>query len=290
MEERGAITPQKSLQLGHDHGKAVSSVYGPVFSWRYGESLGADLLLHQSTCSFHCVYCQLGEIRLETLKRDIYVPTRQFMRDLRASDWQRADVITFAGSGEPTLAANLGEAIREAKAETAKEVVVLTNASMLSDPEVRDELIAADHVSCKLDGPTEELFARINRPLGELSLDSLVAGIRLLREEFDGCLSVQTMVLPNNDHEAARFVELLQRIGPDEVHLNLPSRPRPQEWSVEARGAHRAFAGERAFKLVSRDEVQRLAADIHVKTRIRVLTPPQTTVTEVPPPHSTIRG
>jgi wyosine [tRNA(Phe)-imidazoG37] synthetase (radical SAM superfamily) len=290
MEERGAITPRHFLGLEAGHEKTVSSVYGPVFSWRHGESLGADLLLHQSTCSFHCVYCQLGEIRLETRNRNVYVPTRQFMRDLRASDWQRADVITFAGSGEPTLAANLGEAIREAKAETSKQVVVLTNASMLAVEEVRDDLLAADHISCKLDAPTEELFGRINRPLGGLSLEDLVAGICLLRDEFDGCLSVQTMVLPNNEHEATKFVELLERIAPDEVHLNLPSRPRPQEWHVEARGAHRTFAGERAFRMVSRDEVLKLAGDIHVRTRIRVLTPPQTTETAVPPPHSTVRS
>ncbi|MGK7944070.1 MAG: radical SAM protein, partial [Microcystaceae cyanobacterium] len=37
------------------------TVYGPVTSWRYGRSLGIDPIGSLSTCSFNCVYCQLGE-------------------------------------------------------------------------------------------------------------------------------------------------------------------------------------------------------------------------------------
>ena len=90
----------------------TSTVYGPVNSWRVGRSLGVDVLCVNSVCSFRCVYCQLGRINVHTAERRVYVPTERVLEDLRASDWRGADVITLSGSGEPTLAANLGEVVR----------------------------------------------------------------------------------------------------------------------------------------------------------------------------------
>ncbi|MEK6624776.1 MAG: radical SAM protein, partial [Bdellovibrionota bacterium] len=36
----------------------TQTVYGPVKSWRFGQSLGIDPIFHVSTCSFNCIYCQ----------------------------------------------------------------------------------------------------------------------------------------------------------------------------------------------------------------------------------------
>ena len=77
------------------------------------------------------------------------------MADLQASAWQTGDVITFSGSGEPTLAANLGKVIQQVKAFTGKPILVLTNSTLLDDPAVRGDLGAADKVFCKLDAATE---------------------------------------------------------------------------------------------------------------------------------------
>jgi wyosine [tRNA(Phe)-imidazoG37] synthetase (radical SAM superfamily) len=42
----------------------MSIVYGPVPSWRLGRSLGVDPVSTPSkTCSFDCIYCQLGRTR-----------------------------------------------------------------------------------------------------------------------------------------------------------------------------------------------------------------------------------
>ena len=100
--------------------KISSCVYGPVNSWRMGKSLGIDLLKVDSICSFACVYCQLGKINRLTDERKLFVPTAEVISELKKSNWREADVITFSGSGEPTLAANLGEAICAAKNLTAK--------------------------------------------------------------------------------------------------------------------------------------------------------------------------
>jgi wyosine [tRNA(Phe)-imidazoG37] synthetase (radical SAM superfamily) len=215
-----------------------SSVYGPVNSWRLGRSLGVDLLCVDSICSFRCVYCQLGRIGVHTDVRRVYVTTERVLADLRASDLAGADVITLSGSGEPTLAANLGEVIRGIKGLTRKPVLVLTNSAHLRDAQVRRELAEADAVFCKLDAVDEPTFRRVNRPAAGVTLRSTIEGIRRFRAEYAGRLCIQLMLLPLNSSRAAEFADLLRFLRPDEVQLNAPRRAVPRAWSVDARGNH----------------------------------------------------
>ncbi len=250
-----------------------STIYGPVYSWRFGNSLGVDLLLHESVCSFRCPYCQLGKISRTTNERSLFVPTKKVIADLEAHGWQDADVITFSGNGEPTLALNLGEAIQAVKDLTKKPIVVLTNGSLMPDPAVRKELAKAEHVSCKLDAPTDELLFALNRPAGDLTLDNLLSGIETFASEFKGEFSLQTMVMPGNAKLADAFVPILKRIAPSEVHLNLPSRPFPDSWRPEFRGDHSKFGETRAFRLVDREEVEAFGRKIEEKTGLSVRIP-----------------
>ncbi len=191
-------------------GEEPSSVYGPVHSWRFGASLGVDLLLHRSVCSFVCVYCQLGEIDVRTVERAVWVPTSKVERDLEVSAWAGAEVVTFSGSGEPTLAANLGEAIEVAIRVTGRPVVVLTNSAHLWDPAVRRELAGASEVCCKLDAPDADTLRAIDRPVDPaITIERLVAGIAALRVEFAGKLSIQVMALPRTLATLHRLVPLL---------------------------------------------------------------------------------
>ncbi|MEM0950673.1 MAG: radical SAM protein [Cyanobacteria bacterium P01_H01_bin.74] len=215
-----------------------SSVYGPVKSWRVGSSLGIDMLLETSTCSFNCIYCQLGNIQLKTAERMIYVPTAQLERDLRLSDWPSADIITFSGSGEPTLALNLAEAIYLVKEYTQKPVMVLTNATLLDDDAVIADLQSADIVACKLDAGSEASLKQMNRPVNGITLASIVSGIKKLKTRYSGKLALQCMFMPTNIKELESMAELINDIQPDEVQLNTPKRPYPLSWVLASRGNH----------------------------------------------------
>lgn len=236
---------------------APSTVYGPVHSWRLGLSLGVDLLCIDSICSFECVYCQLGKINRVTATRSVFVPTEKVMNDLTNAEWQNADVITFSGSGEPTLAKNLGETITEIKKFSQKKVVVLTNSSLLNLKDVRDELSNADKVFCKLDTWDEDSFRRIDRPHADISFHSLVEGLKLLRKEYGGFMAIQTMLLHSlSNEEIERFADILLEIKPDEVQLNLPLRPIPQSYHVETRGNDVASDDNfRRLKTISSNEM-----------------------------------
>ena len=259
--------------LPNEAAAEVSTVYGPVESWRVGRSLGVDLLCVDSICSFRCVYCQLGRINVHTTERAVYVPTARVLEDLRRSEWRAADVVTLSGSGEPTLAANLGEVIRGIKSLTGKPVIVLTNSAHLWDARVRRELAGADQIFCKLDAADEETFRRVNRPAAPVTLASTVEGIRRLREEYSGRLCVQLMLTTLNRHQAPEFARLLRALCPDEVQLNAPLRPVPHEWTPGARGNHARGAGV-LLKAVPRAEATAFASTLRRLSGLRVVTPP----------------
>jgi wyosine [tRNA(Phe)-imidazoG37] synthetase (radical SAM superfamily) len=262
-KEREAVGPAAS--------GAASSVYGPVRSWRAGLSLGVDLLFVNSICSFRCVYCQLGKINLHTMERKVYVPTGKVMDDLRASAWREADVITLSGSGEPTLAANMGEVISEIKRLTGKPVLVLTNSTTLNDKEVRSELSLADRVYCKLDASDEAGFRTINRPVAGITLRSVIEGIRAFKAEYDGHLAIQVMLMRMHGRHLDALAGILKEIGPHEVQLNAPLRPIPRGWFLEARGNY-PVAPYPAISTnpISREEARQMETALRESTCLKV--------------------
>ncbi len=252
--------------------EAKSSVYGPVHSWRVGSSLGIDLLLEISTCSFNCIYCQLGDIQLKTAERKIYVPTAQVEHDLRRSRWEEADIITFSGSGEPTLALNLAEVIHLVKEYTKKPVMVLTNATLLHDPAVVKDLQEADVVACKLDAATEAGLKQMNRPVDGVTLERIVSGIKNLKANYAGKLALQCMFMPTNLREVEAMAALINDIQPDEVQLNTPKRAYPLEWHLDSRGNH----GEKAYptrtlRVVSPPQADEIETLLREKTNVPIL-------------------
>lgn len=254
----------------------VSCVYGPVKSWRLGRSLGVDLLCIDSICSFDCIYCQLGKINQLTTERHTFVPTATLIKDVEASDWRHSDVVTISGSGEPTLALNLGDAIDAIKEITGRNVIVLTNSTLLSDPAVRSELSKADRVYCKLDAWSDDQLRRINRPVTTISHEEIVEGITALRREYSGFMAIQTMILSHlTESDIARYAKILKAIGPDEVQINIPSRPVPADWQIDNRGNRtEPDPDSKILKVIEPAELLRVADRLEELTLLPVITPP----------------
>lgn len=254
------------------------TVYGPVASWRYGRSLGIDPIGEISTCSFNCVYCQLGEIERKTQQRKIYISTEQILKDLKEFAPWDVDVITLSGSGEPTLATNLAEILTEVKTLTCRSTLVLTNGTTLNDPQVCAELGLADQVSVKLDGVSADQFQRINRPVSGISLDDVLTGLQQFASVYRGELSVQTMILsPWKATEKAAYIRWMQAIAPKEIHLNTPTRPKPVNRELEGRENHNITTPRsypvRILKCVQPEVLAEFADEIEKNTGIRVRYP-----------------
>lgn len=250
-------------------------IYGPVDSWRLGRSLGVDLLFIDSICSFACVYCQLGKINRITTDREVFVPTARVLDDLRASKWKNSDVITFSGSGEPTLASNLGETIAAIRELTGKPIAVLTNATLLDRQDVRGEIQLADKIFCKLDAWSEPLLQRIDRPAAGITLEGIVEGIRQLRSQYSGFLAIQTMLVSEpSQKEIETYAKIVRSIGPDEVEINLPLRPIPNAWNLESRGNITELTrGSRKLKTLSGEQAASVGEALARLTNIKVITP-----------------
>jgi wyosine [tRNA(Phe)-imidazoG37] synthetase (radical SAM superfamily) len=221
-----------------DKNQFESTVYGPVLSWRVGQSLGIDLILETSVCSFNCIYCQLGSIQVISNQRKVFVQTSKVIDDFKASLWQKSDIITYSGSGEPTLARNLGEIASHIARITDIPQLVLTNGTLLNDPEVIADLQKVDRVFVKIDAASEDKFQRINRPVSGVTLESIVKSAQNFKRQFNGVLGVQVMFLPLNKGDVDQLAKLLIDIKPDEVQLNTPTRPYPKSWHIAARGGH----------------------------------------------------
>jgi len=212
-----------------DEEDPVNYVYGPVPSWRLGRSLGIDPVSTQGkTCSFDCIYCQLGRTVHPLTVRRCFVKPEALRRELAQVGSVSVDTVTFSGVGEPTLAANLAELMAVGR-ETlpGRPVAILTNASLISREDVRRDLALFDVVVAKLDAANEELFRQINCPFVSCTLADIVVGLRQFRGAFSGKLALQMMFVEANRKWAVEMAALARSCAPDEVQLNTPLRPSP---------------------------------------------------------------
>jgi len=206
-----------------------SVIYGPVPSWRLGRSLGVDLVSTEGkTCSFDCIYCQLGRTIYPQVERREFVTMAQLARELEIlKNNIVADYVTFSGMAEPTLASNLGEAIRTTKSILPLPVAVLTNSSLMPREDVCDDLAQADIVIAKIDAANEQMFRQINNPVVGYSFDQILCSIEHFRTRFKGKLALQMMFIAINKDCTRQMADIARRLSPDEVQLNTPLRPCP---------------------------------------------------------------
>jgi len=210
-------------------------VFGPVPSRRLGRSLGVDLTPFK-TCSYDCIYCQLGRTTHKTIERREWFPLEQIVAQVPARLASRPDYITLSGSGEPTLYARIGELIARIKALTDIPVAVLTNGSLLWQAEVRRQLQEADLVIPSLDAGDEALFQAVNRPHEAITFDRMLDGLIAFRQEFQGAYWLEVMVVggyTGTVDQIGRLADCVRRIQPDRIQLNTVTRP-PAEQEAAA--------------------------------------------------------
>jgi len=189
-------------------------------------SLGIDPISRkEKLCTFDCSYCQVGETQILTDERKTFLPTKELIDEIKSLPPVKIDYITFSGRGEPTLAKNLGEMIREIRNFRKEKIAVITNASLIDRKDVQEDLALADLVMAKLDACSEESFTKINRPLKGITLEKTIKGIKDFRSIYKGRLELQIMFVEENKACAKDLAKLVEDISPDEVQINTPLRP-----------------------------------------------------------------
>ena len=215
---------------------ATRHVYGPVPSRRLGRSLGIDLVPFK-TCTYDCIYCQLGRTTCKTSRMKAYVPVAAVLDELARSleSGPPPDYIGLAGSGEPTLHSGIGEVIDGIRRLTPIPVAVLTNGSMLWSPEVRAALAQADLILPSLDAGNPQTFQRVNRPHPDIPFERLVNGLLAFAEGSRARIWLEVFVLrgvTDRPAEIAQIAAIVARIRPARVQLNTVCRPPAEPWAL----------------------------------------------------------
>lgn len=209
----------------------MRTIFGPVPSRRLGRSLGIDVVAAK-TCSYDCLYCESGPTTHLTLQRQLFVAPDQVLCELDDYFGQHpegADVLTFSSAGEPTLYLGLGCLLEAIKLRFPQlPLVVLTNGSLLGDPEVREELRFADRVVPSLDAVDDEVFRRLNRPHPNIDVATVIEGLRAFRRDYRGQFHLEIMLVAGfNDHDQhlRALARVAESLNPNRIELNTVVRP-----------------------------------------------------------------
>lgn len=213
--------------------------FGPVPSRRLGRSLGIDIVPFK-TCTYDCIYCQLGRTTTKTVTRAAFVPIDSILSEIHSALEKNAkiDYLTLSGSGEPTLHSNIGKLISALKREFSYPVAVLTNGSLLHEPDVAQSLLLADVVLPTLAADSETVFQCVHRPHPSLHFDTVVNGIINFAKTFKNDLWLELFLLDgvNAVEGTVRLMkEMVDEIKPQKIHLNTATRPPAEEFAYPVR-------------------------------------------------------
>lgn len=216
---------------------AFKYLFGPVPSRRMGISLGISPI-PEGFCNYSCIYCQLGKTTNMTNKRQIFFPVSEIINEFKIwlTTKKEIDVITIVGEGEPTLYKNLGKLIKKIKILTEIPIAVITNGSLFSDKEVREDLKYADIVLPSFDASNKDDFIKINRPYGKLNYSDVCNGLKLFSYEFKGQLWIEVMLVKgynDSEEQLIKLKNILKEIDYDRIFINTPVRPPAEAYAIE---------------------------------------------------------
>jgi wyosine [tRNA(Phe)-imidazoG37] synthetase (radical SAM superfamily) len=220
-------------------------VFGPVNSRRLGVSLGINLLPgRKKVCNFNCIYCECGwsppvekEGGYLPLREEVYEALASRLQEMKTGDI-RPDVITYAGNGEPTLHPDFPEIIYDSillrnKFFPLAKIAVLSNATTITDPSIREALMKVDMNILKLDSAFTETIIKHNQPRININADELIENLA----RFNGRVIIQTLFLRGRykgnsidnttPEEIDAWLKALTKIKPAEVMIYTIARDTP---------------------------------------------------------------
>lgn len=209
--------------------------YGPVPSRRFGRSVGVSPI-PEKTCSYSCIYCQLGRTNKLTSVRQHFFPEEAVWNDIVHvvdANKGRINYITFVGDGEPTLSLDLGTLIHRCKESFPYKVGVITNGSLLWMNEVRKDLSEADVVNITMTTGDAATFRGMHRPHPSIHFEKVREGVRQFASMYHGEIWAEVMLVDtvNTDDENLRTLkECMDAIKPARVYIMAPTRPPAEAW------------------------------------------------------------
>jgi len=231
-------------------------VFGPVPSRRLGKSIGINNI-PPKICTYSCVYCQLGRTHNMRINRESFYDPDELIKQTKEKikhtkeKQEHIDYLTIVPDGEPTLDQNLGLLIKKLK-KINYPVAIITNSSLISKEEVRNDLLLADWVSVKIDAISDEIWKKVERPHKKLNHENILNGIKLFSKKFTGNLCTESMLIDSINDDTDEFKKIARFIAPlkpKTSYLSIPTRPPAESWVKPATEkkltqAYRLFTNE----------------------------------------------
>ncbi len=172
----------------------------------------------------------MGKTPHTTISRREYVSAKEIIKEVegRLKTGIKPDWLTFSGSGEPTLNSGIGEIIKGIREITDIPICVLTNGTLLWDPQVRMDIINADAVMPSLDSAIEKTFLKVCQPHPDLKIESVIDGLVDFRKVYRGKIWLEILLvegLNDSPEELEALRKAAERISPDSIQLNTVVRP-----------------------------------------------------------------
>jgi len=205
-------------------------LFGPIPSRRIGISLGVNVI-PSKVCSFDCLYCESGRTTIKTMERKEFFPVKEIITDLKnyLSDNPQLDYITFSGAGEPSLYSKIGEISDFLKKEFPQyKICLITNSSMFINENFRQEIKNIDLIIPSIDAPSQEIFEKINRPVKDLKIETIIHSLAEFSKTFKGKLWIEIFIIDGlNDSEEIlnQFKQVLESIKYEKIQINSLDRP-----------------------------------------------------------------
>jgi wyosine [tRNA(Phe)-imidazoG37] synthetase (radical SAM superfamily) len=176
-------------------------VYAVISSRAGGLALGVNMN-PEKVCNFDCSYCEVDRrVPLQETHLDVEVMATELRKTIafiqeghleERSNYHslppellQLRQVGLSGDGEPTLSPNFVEAVQAVVRVRALghffKIVLFTNGTGLNRPEVLrglDYLTKSDEIWIKLDGGTQPLIDKVNRP--DVPLEKILSNILLI--------------------------------------------------------------------------------------------------------------
>lgn len=206
----------------------MQTIFGPINSRRFGNSLGIDLSPALKQCNFDCLYCELAPA-ITVDKQTHTIEVSQIIHDLKEHLNDKIDVITITANGEPTLYPYLDELINEInKIKNKTEILILTNSANLVDEKVFNSLLKLDQVKLSLDAISDDIFKKIDRPHNNIKIEDVIQNVQKFSKLYRGKLFIEILfvhTLNDTKEEVKKLNDILMTLDITRVDLGTIDRP-----------------------------------------------------------------
>jgi len=208
----------------------MNIIFGPIYSRRFGKSLGIDLSPSKKQCNFDCLYCELDSAKTMAVQDEVLsVETIASAIKNALKEHQDIDVLTLTANGEPTLYPYLSELIDEInRFKGTIKTLILSNASTISDPKVQEALLKLDEVKLSLDCATQKCLKKLDRSHSGIDVEKIKTGMLAFKQKYTGVLVIEILIvkrLNDSKEEIAKLNDFLLKLQPERIDIGTIDRP-----------------------------------------------------------------